>query len=205
MWDILRQSDAPMLYIVYTDYRSGHSVYVTQYNVPNLAYFKRCMLASAAIPGVINGVNECYDGGVRELVPIKYAIDHGATEVVATLLNKKFDKDWSGKSIKKVLERTIDIFTDESLINDLHMAGVINRMVKSREQLKGMIALMPKQEQVRLNIYLQQHADLDKYRVIDIKTLVPSMDMGSALDFNPEDMRKYYLRGIRDASAELSL
>ena len=86
---------------------------------PQLSLIIDGMLASAAIPGFFKmrkiGNENFVDGGIRVNVPIKAALDLGATEIFAALPNPplSFDSSYDTKTFVDIWERAPDIMLDQ--------------------------------------------------------------------------------------------
>lgn len=98
----------------------------------------RAIFASASIPIMMppveihEGGDQHVDGGVREIAPLKVAIDHGATDIYAIVLEPA-EREHSNETYRfvvKTLVRTINIFTQEVLLNDVRTAQLINQSVR---------------------------------------------------------------------------
>lgn len=89
------------------------------------------VLASAAIPATFPAVpllDENYvDGGVREILPIKAAIEAGATQIYAVAAGAEItpsDKSFSGANLIDVGLRAVEqIMTDETIRNEISPPG----------------------------------------------------------------------------------
>lgn len=88
--------------------------------------FINSVLASTSVPLVSDPIDEVwFDGGIREITPLKKSIIDGTDEIIVILCNPfKQDPDFKIKSkglfkgIKKSL-RAIDILAHEVMVNDL--------------------------------------------------------------------------------------
>ena len=113
--------------------------------------------ASTAVPVVSEPVDGRYvDGGVREITPLKQAIDDGAHEIYVILCspwkknpNKWEMPKWSALRTFKVLTRTFDIVGHEIFVNDV-------RVCKSKNNKSG-------QKTVRLKIWAPEKLVLDTH------------------------------------------
>lgn len=98
----------------------------------------RVLLASASEPVLMPPVqieesgDQYVDGGVRELAPLKIAIDHGATDIYAILLSpdQRPRSEERFAHLVKILMRTIDLFLQEILINDVERAHLYNQVIR---------------------------------------------------------------------------
>lgn len=105
----------------------------------------RAVFASASIPVMMPPVeiepdgDQHVDGGVREIAPLEIAIDHGASAIFAVVLEpeERAHSNESYRFIVKTLTRTIGIFTQEVLLNDLRRAQVVNESVRYLEHVRS--------------------------------------------------------------------
>ena len=103
--------------------------------------FLRAILASASEPALMPNVrikedgNQYIDGGVREMAPLKIAIDNGATRIYAIVLRpeKRRPKDKIYDFIVTTLQRTINLFVEEVAINDVNKAILYNKATQYLE------------------------------------------------------------------------
>lgn len=117
------------------------------------------VIASTSVPLVSDPINEVwFDGGIREITPLKKSINDGASEIITILcnplkLNPDFKKKSTGllKGIKKGL-RAIDILTHECMVNDLRQC-------------------------------IKKNSD-DKYRKINLEIYAPSVLVTDTDEFN---------------------
>lgn len=96
---------------------------------------EKAILASSAFPGFFEPVfmdgQYWIDGGVREVVPLRSAIDMGATEidVIVTCPDGVVASNVSEFSVASVTHRVIDVMFDEILSSDIKMTKYINDLV----------------------------------------------------------------------------
>jgi len=112
---------------------------------------QRAMLASASEPvlmpnvRITEGGDQYTDGGVREIAPLRIAIDNGATKIYAIVLQpeKSRPEDETYAFIVKTLLRTIDLFVQEVAVNDIDKAILYNKAIlyldKARKKAKTML------------------------------------------------------------------
>lgn len=140
-----------------------------------------CVLASSSFPTMLTPVEingELWtDGGVRDVTPIKAAIDMGATEIDVIMSSHDVEKmkniDDDPNTID-VAVRTLEILTDEVIENDIKVANLINELVNA--------GLRP-----------------DKKK-ISIRLIRPSSPLpGASLDFENKDIAKMIDLGLNDA------
>ncbi len=100
----------------------------------NADHFQRAILASACqpvfmqpimvnknVPGEVNPGFQFVDGSIREYAGIQMAIDNGATEIFTILLSAKEQPVDTAelKDLFGILQRTVDIFTEDVGKNDV--------------------------------------------------------------------------------------
>ena len=84
--------------------------------------FTTGILMSASIPCMMPVVGNCVDGGVREILPLEYVVDHGCTEIDCIVLSpKKQAVKHTPTTLLGVLERTLGLLQAEILKNDLRV------------------------------------------------------------------------------------
>lgn len=91
------------------------------------------IISSSAIPVVmptqfINGA-ALVDGGIRDIAPLKHALKAGATEIVviACQAAKLQAEDFRPGSLFSLMDRVVEIMTDEILQNDLQYCQKVNK------------------------------------------------------------------------------
>ncbi|MBN1797755.1 MAG: patatin-like phospholipase family protein [Spirochaetales bacterium] len=220
----LQSDDAPYCYVVYADYKTGQAYVVSPKDrVPNengsgdrpinIKEFRQAVLASASVPVIMECTkinnNVCYDGGVRELLPLRQAIDNGAQKILPVFL----DPETFGVSESKfnrldqTLFRTLDILVNETLLNDVERAELINYAVDTKDKLKqefsGDPSVWQKIEQV-LNAYPDLFGG-DR-RLIDIvKGIRPDHQLtDDSLKFDPEQMTDWLNQGYSKAQSVIT-
>ncbi len=106
----------------------GEIVYASL-GFPNLLDY---IIASTAIPIMMPisfiGDRPYYDGGMRDIAPLKQAIDAGATEIICVACQpfKTGGSDFHRGNILHLVDRVVTIMTNEILRNDLELASYIN-------------------------------------------------------------------------------
>ncbi|UBM60271.1 patatin-like phospholipase family protein [Marinilongibacter aquaticus] len=110
------------------------------YASPNDAYFVDYILASSSIPIMMPTVQiggdhrkAFLDGGLREVVPIKKAIEDGATEIYAIATHPKHRqmKSINNRSFFGLIERIKDISVNQFENNDIEWAENYNENLMS--------------------------------------------------------------------------
>lgn len=141
--------------------------------------FISAVLASSAFPGMLLPVRmkgETFiDGGVKELSPIRVAIELGADEidVITTSPEVRIKKFIENPSIIDILKRAIDVSTDKILSNDIDRAIMHNKLVQAGVSEKKL---------VKLRILRPHHNLID-----------------DVLDFRPEKIQEMMEKGYQDA------
>ncbi len=146
------------------------------------------LLASTAIPVVFPAVSsqghEYVDGGVRNVAPLKAAIDFGCSKIYilhcysldAAEEEKKF------KDLVSIGIRSFAIMYNEILQNDIETCEAINQAIKSKR------------------------APLDKnYQLVELIMVAPPLDQqfGFELDFSPLQIEKNIALGYQIAKESL--
>lgn len=138
------------------------------------------ILASSAFPGFLEAKeideNVYVDGGVRDITPIKIAIDDGATEIDVIMASNPFaipkGKKEKFNAIEVILE-TIDAMTSEIMINDVKIANMYNELL--------------------------EHKKVENKRKVKINFIYPNNAFGvSTLDFDPKGIDLMIKRGLED-------
>lgn len=145
---------------------------------PNVA---KCILASSSFPTMLTPIElegELWtDGGVRDVTPIKAAIDMGADEIDVVMCSydsKSLSRLGNKPNTISVAFRTIEILSDEVLETDLHIANLISELSKA--------GIMPDKKQIKITL------------------LRPSEPLpGESLDFERKDINKMLELGFSDA------
>lgn len=99
--------------------------------------FIDAVVASASFPGMLTpiriGDQLWMDGGVKEISPIKTAVDAGATEIDIIITSpevrtRKFIPD---PSTIDILKRSIDLSTDKIMSNDIEKVVMYNKLARA--------------------------------------------------------------------------
>lgn len=119
-----------------------------------------------------------YDGGLREVAPLKSVIDAGATEIVVILCQSKdlSGIDFQQGNLLHMVTRVMDIVVNETVNNDIRQTLKINEMVeegqtevlsgihKGKKLIKIKIIRPEKELTVKIDKFTQQ----DIIRMIDL-------------------------------------
>jgi NTE family protein len=176
--------------------------------------FCRAIFASASQPVLMppvevpEGADQYVDGGVREIAPLKIAIDHGATHIYAIVLSpeKRERQADSYRFIVKTLLRTIDLFTQEIVANDIHTAVQINRAVLHWQKVRTRAeALLPPDQVAQLFDAADNPFPFADKRVVEITLIRPEVELaGDSLEFNPVVMSQWMTMGREAAQKALA-
>lgn len=138
------------------------------------------VIASASIPGVFEpieiGAELWSDGAMRDVAPIKAAIEAGATEIWCVLLRPKTRYYQQSRNALDAISNAIDAMQSEILEGDLYGAALNSTLARVRATDKREIAI----------------------RIIRPKTELIPNDV-SFLDFSPERSAEIAARGYLDA------
>lgn len=107
-----------------------------KYVGPKDSNFLDYVVASTAIPvtmpvKVINNL-PYLDGGLRDVAPFSQAIKNGAEEIIGICCQSK-DLDgfsYNYKDLVKLIDRLMDIMTNETINNDIKLIEKINRLLE---------------------------------------------------------------------------
>lgn len=144
--------------------------------------FVKAVIASASFPGVLMpvqiGDQLWADGGIKEITPLRTAIDLGATDidVLTTSPEKRIKLFLDHPNTLDMLKRSIDLSSDKIMSNDIEKVQMYNKLAE-----KGVAGYRP----VNLNIIRP------KYNLIE-----------DFLDFEPNKIREMMEKGYEDAKAK---
>lgn len=111
----------------YVDLNDGILYYKNSTNVTIDDILASCTIPIAFPP--VNNVN--VDGGVRDICPLKQAIKDGADEIYILTCSPVEVKQTNKKynNILDIVMRTLDIMTNEILINDIKYTNKVNNLI----------------------------------------------------------------------------
>jgi NTE family protein len=169
--------------------RSGALVYTG----PDSPDFTNAVLASTAEPinmplRRIRGV-PYYDGGLRDIAPLKQAITLGATSIVCVLCQAAEIGAYAPKEgdVLSLIERVLEIVTNEIVENDLKTADTVNRLL------------------LEMGTGAQAPPYLADKRLIPLTVIRPAAEIPVSLgSFTSEDIQRMLEQGRRDARTVLS-
>jgi predicted acylesterase/phospholipase RssA len=212
---MLQRRDMPVAFVVYTNFTTGKSVYVSSRDHGvGREHFINAMLASASVPVIMEAAiiegDICYDGGTREILPMMQAVELGAEVVVPVMLDPAMlpppRHDLS--RLDRVLFRSVAIMLDEILVNDYEQARTIQRAVRMRESLRKSFGRWPWQRR-RLERILRDPefaplvGESRQLRRIVAGIRPPGPMTDDALRFEPERMRAWIEQGAELARTVL--
>jgi NTE family protein len=124
--------------------RTSDAFYADKSNGDILSY----ILASTAIPLMMPivdvGGEPFWDGGVREVAPLKMAVNDGATEVVCIACDQEHLDDLDPRLFRgrvgKQVERLMEMVVSETLANDIGTAQDINTYLEECQPPSGLLA-----------------------------------------------------------------
>ena len=210
-WEKIRTSDKQM-FITTVNLQSGRVVHFytgadaqTDQDSDLIRITSRDMLldsvfASAMqpviMPTVLIGDDQYVDGGVKEAFPVKIVIDNGAEEIYGVALtaeNEQADDD-RFNDLVQVLKRTIDLFSQEVMLNDIRAAELYNKAVLYLEEVKrGLKGAFPGEAQKidETLAQLQPQNPFADTRVVKLHVIRPKEKLiKDSLRFNQADMRR---------------
>lgn len=179
-----------------------------------LEKFKAAMFASASIPVLMPtveiGKNNYVDGGVREIAPLGIVLDEGIETIYAVILSPEGSKraKLEGAGIHRLIEvalKTIDVFTQDVVYNDINTAVLYNKIVRYNKPLreKAKAILTPKQFKDLFEDPDNPDPFEDK-KVLDIFLFRPDKELpADALEFVPSKMKAMIKLGEEVAKRQL--
>jgi NTE family protein len=145
----------------------------------NSDHFIDAVIASASFPGMLTPVKFLgqlwTDGGVKEISPIKKAVELGADIIDVIITNPKVrvKKFIENPTTVDVLKRSLDLSTDKIMANDIEKVELYNKLVELG---------MTEKKNVQLNI-IRPDANL----------------IEDLLDFSPHKIQEMIEKGYNDA------
>lgn len=149
------------------DLTTGELVYSYAGNVD----FRESVEASAALPGIISPIRKRYsDGGIREVLPLKKAIDEGADKISVILCHP-----WS---------RMMDVWVTDEGFMGFFSAALRADSIRSHEVLKDDI-----------NTAIVTNANPNK-RQVAIAVYSPNSELLGCLDFHHDKISRAITAGL---------
>ncbi|HEX8426563.1 patatin-like phospholipase family protein [Hymenobacter sp.] len=188
--------------------------------VQNVTDLRRAMLASCCQPvfmqpvevrkGVVP-VRQYVDGGVREATPLQAAIDQGAEVIYAiTLAPQQTPADNTTKtSAIQILERTIDLFSEDVGENDYRVAQLYEQGNRYLQAIRATL-LAQGVSQTAINKALAQTANpfagTAVTKIHEIRPQTKLVEGGAGgLTFQPAAMKSMLQKGFAQAKAYFSV
>ncbi|MCW3106814.1 MAG: hypothetical protein JWQ09_1320 [Segetibacter sp.] len=186
----------------------------------NANHFRKAVMASACqpifmppikvnkdVPGEPNPNFQFVDGGVREYAGIEMAIDNGATEIFTILLSpgtKAVDNKEYG-DLFGILQKTIDIFTDDVGKNDLIIPDQFNKALVYIDAVKRKMKSKGINDGTINEFFTIAGLDNPYENKLPIKffTFRPSSSLGGGpggLTFDPAEMKGMVQKGELSAN-----
>jgi len=148
-------------------------------------HFIDAVTASASFPGMLTPVKFLgqlwTDGGVKEISPIKKAVEMGADviDVIITSPHTRVNRFLENPTTVDILKRSIDLSTDKIMANDIE-----------KVQMHNVLAL----------------AGLEDKRYVKINILRPDFNLiEDLLDFRPEKIQEMMEKGYMDAKNKYTM
>ncbi len=154
------------------------------------------------VPGDPHPHFQYVDGGVREYAGIQMAIDNGATEIFTILLNPgtQTSDTKEYKDLFGLLQKTIDIFTDDVGKNDLIVPGQYNEALAYIDAVKKKMKRNGVSTET-INDYFHikgRENPFEDKQPIRMFTLRPEAPLGGGpggLTFDPAEMKGMVKKG----------
>jgi len=144
-------------------------------------HFIDAVIASASFPGMLTPVSFLgqlwTDGGVKEISPIKKAVELGADiiDVIITNPATRTKKFIENPTTVDILKRSIDLSTDKIMANDIEKVEMYNKLAEN---------MLTQKKFVKLNIIRPEN------------NLIEDL-----LDFHPDKIQEMMEKGYNDAKA----
>jgi NTE family protein len=138
-------------------------------------YFIESVIASASFPGMLTPVkflNQLWiDGGIKEISPIKTAVDLGANEidVIITSPEIRVKKFIDHPTTVDVLKRSLDLSTDKIMSNDIEKIEMYNKLA---------LANATEKKYVKITIIRPRYNLIEDLLDFDHKKILEMMDKG---------------------------
>jgi NTE family protein len=148
------------------------------------------------------------DGGVKEYAGVEIAIDAGATEIFTILLStgKNDPENKQYTNLFGLLERTIDIFTDDVGKNDLIIPEQYNEALKYIDAVKRKMVTggIPRDDVNRFFTIRGRESPFEDKVPLKLFTIRPKEPLGGGpggLTFDMAEMKRMIATGIDGAIA----
>ena len=155
----------------------------------------KAIFASASEPVLMPNIrikedgDQYVDGGVREIAPLKIAVNNGEIRIYAIVLSpeKRERKDETYAFIVKTLQRTINLFLQEVAVNDIGKAVLYNKAIVYLDNARKEAETVLTPDQIRAIFDNPENPNpfADK-RLIELYLIRPQEDLPSGgLEFRP--------------------
>ncbi|GAB3167798.1 patatin-like phospholipase family protein [Telluribacter humicola] len=168
---------------------SGELIYAS----PQDEFFMEYVLASASLPMLmpaipIGSVKDIYmDGGLREVAPVRQAIEDGATEVVIIACHSKkiyHQEGFSHRNLVSLFERVRDITVNQIVNNDINWAeNYAERSILRGKNMK--LTVIRPSEPLILNLQHFTEKDISRLIVEGYKEGLQAMKRAEEVNNKP--------------------
>jgi len=174
------------------------------------------IIASTAIPVempyITIGKSPYVDGGVREVAPLKRAIDDGAEEIVCVICQpeKLQGASFEPGNLPEFAMRLMEVVTNELVNNDIEQFRDVNRWVETFQEVQSDIETLlsgPDKAKADSAEILEKMTELPfaKWRRIPITVIRPDNEIVlDLLHFTPTEIREVIEQGRNIARRELA-
>lgn len=175
--------------------------------------FLRAMLASASQPVLMSLVrmiedgHQYGDGGVREVAPLKVAIDQGAEAIYAIVLSpaQPAPSEQTYQFVVGTLLRVIDLFVQEVTVNDVDTAVLYNQALRYLRQARETASTLLSPDQVAA--IFDDPAVANPFagkRLLEVSMIRPAEELpAESLSFDPFIMSQMMTMGREAAERTL--
>lgn len=160
---------------------------------PNLI---KCVMASASIPLLMPLENiegrPFLDGGLREVTPLRVAIEEGAEQIVVVMCQPERYRSVAINSgnVLKQTERVLDIMNRETILED------VDTLIKINDYIE---------ECNRNGEAIPQFGFMKNKRQIDLLLVRPSQDLDIDIrEFGKDDIARTIELGVKDGNSEIA-
>lgn len=183
--------------------------------IESITDLRRAMLASSCQPVFMQPVEwrpgavpvrQYVDGGIRELTPLQAAVDNGAETIIA-ITNSPAQTPEDNRSLTKataLLERTIDLFSEDVSDNDYRVANFYQQTntylqgVQARLRAQGVSQLIINQAFTSTG---NPAAGTAVKRIVEIRPAAKLTEGGpGGLTFDPVAMQQMFRKGVQEAT-----
>jgi NTE family protein len=148
----------------------------------NSDHFIEAVIASASFPGMLTPIKFMgqywIDGGVKEISPIKQAIELGADviDIIITSPKTRIRRFIEKPTTVDILKRCIDLSSDKIMANDIEKVEMHNKLAE---------------------------AGLSNKRIVELNILRPQFNLiEDLLDFDPKKINEMMEKGYQDAKKQ---